>query len=173
MKRKLMSGSVLAFVAGLLFLFAHPDYRQGEPSLHGQKEIDFPLTIDGKPTRLSDFRGKVVVLNFWATWCPPCVDEAPSLNLLQQRIALRGGTVLGISVDDDDDAYRRFLQAYGIGYPNFRDPSKKIALSYGTSMYPDTYLIDRNGRIDRKLVGEQDWNSPEMTAYLDRLLKAQ
>ncbi len=173
MKRKLTSGLVLAFVAGLLLLFAHPDYRQGEPSMHGQKEIDFPLTIDGKPTRLSDFRGKVVVLNFWATWCPPCVDEAPSLNLLQQRIALRGGTVLGISVDDDDDAYRRFLQAYGISYPNFRDPSKKIALSYGTSMYPDTYLIDRNGRIDRKLVGEQDWTSPEMTSYIDSLLKAQ
>ncbi len=173
MKRKLTSGLVLAFVAGLLFLFAHPDYRQGEPSMHGQKEIDFPLTLDGKPARLSDLRGKVVVLNFWATWCPPCVDEAPSLNLLQQRIALRGGTVLGISVDEDDDAYRRFLQAYGINYPNFRDPSKKIALSYGTSMYPDTYLIDRNGRIDRKLVGEQDWTSPEMTAYIDSLLKAQ
>jgi cytochrome c biogenesis protein CcmG, thiol:disulfide interchange protein DsbE len=173
MKRKVKTGLVLVFVAGLLFLFARPDYRQGEPSMHGQKEIDFPLTIDGKPARLSDFRGKVVLLNFWATWCPPCVDEAPSLNLLQQRIALRGGTVLGVSVDDDEDAYRRFIQAYGIGYPNYRDTSKKIPLSYGTTMYPDTYIIDRQGRIDRKIIGAQDWNSPDLVAYLDNLLKQQ
>jgi cytochrome c biogenesis protein CcmG/thiol:disulfide interchange protein DsbE len=172
LKRKLNTGLALAFLAGLLFLFARPDYRQGEPSMHGQKEIDFALTLDGKPAHLSDFRGKVVLLNFWATWCPPCVDEAPSLNLLQQRIASRGGTVLGVSVDDDEDAYRRFLATYDLRFPNYRDASKKIALEYGTTMYPDTYVINRDGKIDRKIIGPQDWTSPEMTAYLDTLLNS-
>lgn len=172
MKRKVKTGLVLAFIAGLLFLFAHPDYRQGEPSLRGRKEIDFPLTLQGKPARLSDMRGKVVVLNFWATWCPPCVDEAPSLNLLQQRIAARGGVVLGVSVDDDQSAYESFLRSYAINFPTYRDATKKIAADYGTRMYPETYVIDRQGRIDRKIIGAQDWSDPELMAYLNTVLSA-
>ena len=92
-------------------LFARPDYRQGEPSLRGSTPKDFPLTLDGKPTQLSDLRGKVVLLNFWASWCQPCIEEAPSLNALQQRIAPLGGTVLGVNVgvDDEEAAYENFL----------------------------------------------------------------
>ena len=170
MKRKLKTGLVLAFIAGLLVLFAYPSYRQGEPSLRGRPAKEFQLTLDGKPARLSDLRGKVVVLNFWATWCQPCVDEAPSLNQLQKRIAPLGGTVLGISEDDDQSAYDKFLKDYRIDFPTYRDPSKhQIALDYGTSMYPETYIIDPRGRIDRKIIGPQDWTSPEMLAYLSSL----
>jgi len=158
LKRNINTVLVLAFIAGLLFLFAKPDYRQGEPSL--------------KPTRLSDLKGKVVLLNFWATWCPPCVDEAPSLNALQKRIAPLGGTVLGVSVDDDQEAYQEFIKHYELSFPTFRDTTKQIPLMYGTTMYPDTYVIDRNGKLDRKIVGPQDWSSPEMTQYLDKLLAA-
>jgi len=120
--------------------------------------------------RLADLRGQVVLVDFWASWCPPCVDEAPSLNALQQRIASRGGTVLGVSIDDDESAYQTFLKTYQVSFPTFRDPSKKIETDYGTSMIPETYVIDRNGKIDRKLVGAQDWTSPEMMAYLDSVL---
>ena len=120
--------------------------------------------------RLSALRGKVVVLNFWATWCQPCVDEAPSLNQLQKRIAPLGGTVLGISEDDDQSGYDKFLKDYRIDFPTYRDLSKhQIALDYGTSMYPETYIIDPRGRIDRKIIGPQDWTSPEMLAYLSSL----
>ena len=171
LKRNLKTGVVLIFIAGLLYMFARADYRQGEPSLRGQPEKDFALALDGKPSRLSDLKGKVVVLNFWATWCPPCVDEAPSLNALQRRIAPLGGTVLGINLDEDQDAYENFLKAYQLSFPNYRDPSKKIALDYGTTMYPETYIIDRQGRFDRKIIGPQDWTSPEMTTYLDSVLK--
>ena len=172
LKRNINTVLVLAFIAGLLFLFARPDYRQGEPSLRGTAEKDFPLVLGGKPARLSDWRGKVVLLNFWATWCPPCVDEAPSLNALQRRIAPLGGTVLGVSVDDDDQAYQEFVKRYELAFPTYRDTSKQIPLMYGTTMYPDTYVIDRSGKLDRKIVGPQDWSSPEMTQYLDNLLSA-
>jgi cytochrome c biogenesis protein CcmG/thiol:disulfide interchange protein DsbE len=170
LKRKLNTGLVLAFIAGLLFLFARPDYRQGEASLRGQPAKDFALTLDGKPAHLSDLRGKVVLLNFWATWCPPCVEETQSLNQLQRRIAPLGGTVLGVSVDDDPQAYEIFLKTYNITFPTFRDTTKQVPLSYGTSMYPDTYVITRSGRLDRKIVGAQDWNSSDMTAYINALL---
>jgi cytochrome c biogenesis protein CcmG, thiol:disulfide interchange protein DsbE len=172
LKRKLNTALVLIFIAGLLYMFARADYRQGEPSLRGSPEKDFALTLDGKPARLSDLRGNVVLLNFWATWCPPCVDEAPSLNALQRRIAPLGGTVLGVSVDEDQAAYENFLKTYQLGFPTYRDASKRIALDYGTTMYPETYVIDRKGRLDRKIVGPQDWTSPELTAYLDSVLNA-
>jgi cytochrome c biogenesis protein CcmG, thiol:disulfide interchange protein DsbE len=172
LKRNINTVLVLAFIAGLLFLFARPDYRQGEPSLRGTPEKDFPLVLNGKPSRLSELKGKVVLLNFWATWCPPCVDEAPSLNALQHRIAPLGGTVLGVSVDDDEQAYQEFIKHYELAFPTFRDTTKQIPLTYGTTMYPDTYIIDRNGKLDRKIVGPQDWSSPEMTSYLDKLLSA-
>ncbi len=170
LKRKLITGLVLVFIAGLLYLFATPDYRQGEPSLTGKTASDFALTLNGKPAHLSDFRGKVVFLNFWATWCPPCVEEAPSLNQLQARIAPLGGTVLGVSVDDNNDAYEAFIQHYGLTYPNFRDTTKKIPAIYGTTMYPDTYIIDRRGKLVRKIIGAQDWTSPQMTDSINAIL---
>ncbi|MHB8755580.1 MAG: TlpA family protein disulfide reductase [Candidatus Acidiferrales bacterium] len=170
MKRKILTGITLGAVAGLLILFASPSYNQGEPSLAGSTAKQFSFVENGKQMQLSDLRGKVVVLNFWATWCPPCVDETPSLIALQREIAPKGGTVLGISVDDDAQAYAQFVRANGVNYPTYRDPSAEIAASYGTSMYPDTYIIDRHGKIARKLVGAQDWTSPEMTAYFNSLL---
>jgi cytochrome c biogenesis protein CcmG, thiol:disulfide interchange protein DsbE len=171
LKRKLKTGLVLAFVVALLYLFARPDYRQGERSLRGRSAKDFPLTVDGKPAHLSDLRGKVVLLNFWASWCPPCVDEAPALDQLQQRIASQGGTILGVSIDEDQQAYEDFLRAHKVDFPTFRDPSRHISLGYGTVMIPETYIIDRKGRIDRKIVGPQDWTSPAMLSYIDSVLK--
>ena len=172
LKRNLKTGLVLAFVAGLLVLFARPDYRQGEAGLRGRAARDFAFTLDGKPARLSDLRGKVIVLNFWASWCPPCRDEAPSLNLLQQRIAPRGGIVIGVDpgIDETQSAYDDFLAAYHVSFPTYLDPSKQIALNYGTSVYPETYVINRDGHIDRKIVGPQDWTGPTMMAYLGSVL---
>jgi len=172
LKRKLNTALVLAFIAGLLVLFARPDYRQGEPSLRGRTAPDFPLTLNGKPAHLSDLRGKVVLLNFWASWCQPCVEEAPSLNMLQTRIAPLGGTILGVNVgiNDDEGAYEKFLSDYKILFPTYRDDTEKLAASWGTTAFPETYVIDRKGRLDRKIVGPQDWTSPDMMTYLDSLL---
>lgn len=160
----------MGFAFFVLAFFTFPHYRQGESSVAGNTAEDFSISLDNKPAHLSDLRGKVVVLNFWATWCPPCVEETPGLIQLNQRIAGRGGMVLGVSVDEDEAAYRAFIQKNGIDFLTYRDPSKKSALDYGTTMYPETYVIDRKGKIARKIIGPQDWNSPDMVAYFDTLL---
>jgi len=167
------AGSGAALVGLILFIL--PTYRQGEASVAGKTAKDFTLTYHGKPQHLTDLRGKVVVVNFWATWCPPCKDETPSLNRLQKYIESRNAVVLGVSADEDPDAYSRFLQTEGVVFPTYRDPSTKgsvsdIARSYGTSVYPETYIIDRQGKIARKFVGFQNWDSPDMLAYFDSLL---
>jgi thiol-disulfide isomerase/thioredoxin len=186
--RRVMAWCAIAIGLGILLVFALPSYRQGEASIAGKTayreahwyapdpKLDFALELNGTPEHLSSFRGKVVVLNFWASWCPPCVEEAPALNQLQEYIAPKGGTILGVSVDEDPAAYEKFLQEHAIDFPTWRDPTSKdsksqVALDYGTSMYPETYIIDRSGTIIRKIIGEQQWNSPEMRSYFDAILK--
>jgi cytochrome c biogenesis protein CcmG, thiol:disulfide interchange protein DsbE len=173
--RKIAAWGVLAGALGVILLFAMPSYRQGEASIAGKTAEDFPLEIAGKPAHLSDYKGKVVVLNFWATWCPPCVEETPALNRLQKYIEARDGVILGVAADEDPAAYERFLRDQGVIFPTYRDPATKenhspIALEYGTSMYPETYVIDRHGKIARKFIGLQQWDSPDMLAYFDSIL---
>jgi cytochrome c biogenesis protein CcmG, thiol:disulfide interchange protein DsbE len=173
--RKIAVWGVVLAALGVVLLFAMPSYRQGEASIAGKTAQDFPVDIAGRPGHLSDFRGKVVVLNFWATWCPPCVEETPGLNHLQKYIAARNGVVFGVAADEDPAAYERFLRDQGVIFPTYRDPATKdnhspIAQTYGTSMYPETYVIDRHGKIARKVIGFQQWDSPEMLGYFDAVL---
>ena len=168
--RRIAGWVAVALAAGILVLFAMPSYRQGEASIAGKPAQDFPLTLAGKSARLSDLKGKVVVLNFWATWCPPCVEETPSLNRLEKYIDSRGGMVLGVSIDEDGAAYEQFLRDHSVVFPTYRDATKKTASDYGTSIFPETYIIDRRGKIARKFVGEQQWDSAEMLAYFDAVL---
>jgi cytochrome c biogenesis protein CcmG/thiol:disulfide interchange protein DsbE len=168
--RKLVAWGTLGVAILALVAFVMPTYRQGEASIAGRPAEDFSVDLAGKPSHLSDLKGKVVVLNFWATWCPPCVEETPALNRLQQRIASRGGVVLGVSVDEDAAAYEKFLKDQGVTFPTYREPSKKVAQDYGTTMYPETYIIDRHGRLARKVIGPQQWDSAEMLAYFDAIL---
>jgi peroxiredoxin len=168
--RRIAGWTAVVFAAGILVLFAMPSYRQGEASIAGKPAVNFPLTLAGKSEHLSDLKGKVVVLNFWATWCPPCVAETPALNRLEKYIDSRGGMVLGVSVDEDGAAYEKFLKDQSVLFPTYRDATKKSASDYGTSIYPETYIIDRHGKIARKFVGEQQWDSAEMLAYFDAVL---
>ena len=173
--RRLLTWGVLAFGIGIIVVFAMPSYRQGEASIAGKTAKDFGLELAGKPSHLSNLRGKVVVLNFWASWCPPCVEEAPSLNRLHKYIKSRNGLVLGVAADEDHYAFSKFIIDQGVTFPTYRDPGTKehnspIALSYGSSMIPETYVIDRHGKIARKVIGPQIWDSPEMRAYFDALL---
>ena len=141
--------------------------RGDHPTQIGTPAAAFTL-VDGSQTlQLSSYRGKVVVLNFWATWCPPCIEEIPSLNQLQREMPQL--VVLGVSVDEDGDAYRQFLTEHQIDFTTIRDPARRINALYGTKKFPESYVIDRNGQIRRKFISAQDWTSPEIVNYLSHL----
>src|SRR3984885_16212237 len=134
--RKFANWAAIGVAAAVILVFALPSYRQGEASIAGSKARDFSLTLDGKTTHLSDFRGKVVVLNFWGSWCQPCVEEAPGLNRLQNYIASRNALVLGVAADEADAPFEQFLHTQCITYLTYRDRATKdnispIANSYG------------------------------------------
>jgi cytochrome c biogenesis protein CcmG/thiol:disulfide interchange protein DsbE len=172
---KIVAWGGLAAFLGIIVVFALPSYRHGEASIAGKRAEDFTMELGGKSTRLSDLRGKVVVLNFWGTWCPPCIEETPALNRLQKYIASRNGVVLGVAADEDPSVYEQFLREHGVTFQTYRDPATKdnlspIAQSYGTVKVPETYIIDRQGKIARKIIGFQEWDSPEMLAYFDSIL---
>jgi cytochrome c biogenesis protein CcmG/thiol:disulfide interchange protein DsbE len=118
---------------------------------------------------LSQFRGQVVVLNFWATWCPPCIEETPSLVRMQAHLKDKGVTVLAVSIDEDDAQYHKFLKEYGVNMVTVRDESRKAPSLYGTFGWPETFIIDRAGVVRRKFIGAVDWTSPEITEYLTKL----
>ncbi len=106
------------------------------------------------------------MLNFWATWCPPCVEEMPSLVNMQSKLKDRGIEVLAVSVDVDEHAYQKFLRDHNVNLLTVRDPDQKSNSLYGTSMFPETYIIDRNGVVRRKFIGPVDWSQPDIMQYL-------
>jgi cytochrome c biogenesis protein CcmG/thiol:disulfide interchange protein DsbE len=144
-------------------------YGNGRPARIGSIAPDFTVQDSDHKVTLSQFRGQVVVLNFWATWCPPCVEETPSLVQMQTRLKGKGVVVLAVSIDDDNAAYHRFLTQYHVNMVTVRDEAKKAATLYGTFGWPETYVIDRQGVVRRKFIGPVEWTSPEVTDYLGRL----
>jgi cytochrome c biogenesis protein CcmG/thiol:disulfide interchange protein DsbE len=143
-------------------------YRGSRPPQVGNPAPDFTVQNPDRTVALHDYRGKIVVLNFWATWCPPCVEEMPSLVQLQGRMKDRI-TVLAVSVDVDDAAYRKFVKDHNVDLLTVRDGDSRSNALYGTFKFPETYIIDRQGVIRRKLIGAIDWNSPEIAQYLSNL----
>jgi cytochrome c biogenesis protein CcmG, thiol:disulfide interchange protein DsbE len=144
-------------------------YSGSRPPHIGSSAPEFTVQDDDRKVTLSQFRGQVVVLNFWATWCPPCIEETPSLVVMQERLKAKGITVLAVSVDVDESAYRRFLKDHGVNLLTVRDPDQKTSGIYGTFKFPETYVIDRNGVMRRKFIGAVDWTEPEITDFLSRL----
>ena len=144
-------------------------YSGSRPPRIGSTAPDFTVQDDDRKVTLSQLRGQVVVLNFWATWCPPCIEETPSLVGMQQRMKDKGITVLAVSVDADENAYRRFLKDHGVNLLTVRDPDQKSSGLYGTFKFPETYVIDRSGTMRRKFIGAVDWTEPEITDFLSRL----
>jgi len=137
----------------------------------GDRAPDFSLTADnGQGISLSDYRGKWVLLNFWASWCPPCVQETPSLNQLQEEFRDKGLVVLGISEDESQEAYDRFIERFGITFPTVRDTTKGVKIRYGTQLIPDSYLINPEGYVVRVYVGAENWMRPEVLNYFRSLL---
>jgi cytochrome c biogenesis protein CcmG/thiol:disulfide interchange protein DsbE len=144
-------------------------YSGSRPPRIGSNAPDFTVQDAERTVKLSDFRGQVVVLNFWATWCPPCVEEMPSLVEMQRRMKAKGVTVVAVSMDVDQSAYRQFLKDHNVNLLTVRDPGQKSNNLYGTFKFPETYVIDRNGVMRRKFIGAVDWTEPEITDFLGKL----
>ncbi|MGH9454288.1 MAG: TlpA family protein disulfide reductase, partial [Terriglobia bacterium] len=115
---------------------------------------------------LRDGHHDILVLNFWATWCPPCVMEAPSLEKFAERVKPMGVRVLGISVDQDGAALSNFVAVRHITYPIARDPNQYLSGRFGTHIFPETYIFDRNGRLAEKVIGAIDWDDPRMIQFV-------
>ena len=163
------SSRSLIFVPLLLLATISGCYRGSRPARIGTSAPDFTVRDSDRTVSLNDLRGQVVVLNFWATWCAPCVEEIPSLVTMSQKMKPKGVVVLGVSVDADGDAYHRFLKDHGVSFLTVRDADQKSNDLYGTFKFPETYIIDRNGVVRRKFIGAVDWTSPEVVDFLSKL----
>jgi peroxiredoxin len=153
--------TLLGFLAGC--------YSGNHPGKIGSAAPDFTIEDSDHKVTLSQFRGQVVVLNFWATWCPPCIEETPSLVRMQAHLKDKGVVVLAVSIDDDNAAYHKFLKDYSVNMVTVRDEARKASSLYGTFGWPESYVIDRTGVIRRKFIGAVEWTSPEITDYLSKL----
>lgn len=160
---------ILLIPACIALLMLSACYSGSRPPRIGSPATEITVQDSDRTVRLNDFRGQVVVLNFWATWCPPCVEEMPSLVEMQRRLKAKGVTVIGVSVDVDQNAYNRFLKDHSVNLLTVRDPGQKSANLYGTFKFPETYIIDRNGVMRRKFIGAVDWTEPEITDFLSKL----
>ncbi len=137
----------------------------------GDSAPDFAITADnGRTVTRANFGGKLLVLNFWATWCPPCVQEIPSLDQFQKSFSSAGVVVLGISVDQSPQAYREFLAKAKVAFLTARDPESKISADYGTYKYPETYIINSKGQVVEKFIGPVNWTDPDIASRVKSLL---
>lgn len=134
----------------------------------GSAAPDFTVTDSDHTLSLHDYRGKIVVLNFWSAHCAPCIAEMPSLVQLQKLMGDKI-TVVGVAVDTENADYHAFLRKHGIDFLTVLDSAKNSYNLYGATGYPETTIIDRNGMIRRKFVIAMNWTSPEIVEYLNKL----
>ena len=162
--------TLVGFVLVFVLFFTKPRGQFHAVSL-GEVVPNFTLPADnGRNVSLEDFRGRIVVLNFWASWCGPCIDELPSLKKFADKYQNTNLLVLGVSLDEDPEAYKDFLVQNQILFPNLRNPSHSVSEMYGTFKLPETYIISRDGHLINKIIGPTDWTNPQMTSYIDSLL---
>lgn len=142
--------------------------RTGHPGSIGDRAPAFTIQDGAQTVSLSQYRGKIVVLNFWASWCPPCLEEFPSLMALQRQMP--NVVVLAVAFDTDEPSYREYLiDNHLTGITTIDDLSNQSSNAFGTTRPPESYIIDRKGIIRRKVVGPINWTDPEMINYLTNL----
>jgi cytochrome c biogenesis protein CcmG/thiol:disulfide interchange protein DsbE len=146
--------SVIPVIALLAYGF-RTDPRAIPSPLVGRPAADFALrAFDGTAVRLDAYRGKVVVINFWASWCvPACYDEAPALERSWRAYRDRDVIVIGVAIQDRDEASRKFIADFSLSFPNAPDPGGRVSVEYGVYGVPETFFIDRHGRIRLKHAG--------------------
>ena len=162
--RALLLVLTLAFIGLIGFTLRDTSAKEGEAA------PNFSITTDdGKKVTPEAFGGKVLVLNFWATWCSPCIQEIPSLDAFQKHFNGSGVVVVGVSVDKNPKKYHNFLDRIHVAFRTAQDPDWNISAEYGTYLIPETYVI-KDGKIMRKFPGAEDWTSADITQYVQSLL---
>jgi peroxiredoxin len=138
----------------------------------GEIAPDFTLpTLRGNSVKLSDYRGKVIFLNIWATWCPPCREEMPSMEALYRRLKGREFEMLAVSIDrDGGEVVGPFVAKYGLTFPVLLDSGNKTYKLYGLTGVPETFIIDRNGVVLYKIIGAQDWMKKDWLDAFNQIL---
>jgi peroxiredoxin len=141
----------------------------------GDLAPDFALpALNGRTISLSELRGKVVMVHFWATWCPPCVEELPTLVKLNRDLQGTDFEMLAVSVDEGGaEAVSAFLARNRLDLPVLLDPDRSAAKRYGTFKFPETYLVDRGGVVRHKVIGPADWADPEAVRFIRDLMAKQ
>lgn len=155
---------ILVFIGTLTLSLRDTSAKEG-----GRAPAFSVVTDNGQRITPTSFGGKVLVLNFWATWCSPCVQEIPSLSQFQREFAKSGVVVIGISIDKSAQKYKAFLNRIPVSFATARDPSGAISAEYGTFLYPETYII-KDGRVVRKFAEAVNWTSDDITQFMRGLL---
>ncbi len=148
--------------------------RKFEPVHAGKEAIEFTLPdLEGRPVSLSDFRGKVVFLNFWATWCKPCEDEMPSMQVLYESLKDQPFEIVAVSIDSEGpEVVRKFVEKYGLTFTILHDRKGRIKDAYKTTGVPETFIIDQNGIIAEKIWGPRNWTDPGNLNTIKELLES-
>jgi cytochrome c biogenesis protein CcmG/thiol:disulfide interchange protein DsbE len=134
------------------------------------KAVELP---GGRPATIENYRGKVVLLNIWATWCPPCKVEMPSMERLHKKLAGTDFQLVAVSVDEEDSSVvNKFVKEYGLTFPVLHDQDGSIRQIYQTTGVPESFVIDRDGVIVKKVIGAADWDAPVNENLIRRLLDA-
>jgi peroxiredoxin len=146
---------------------AFPVSRPAEPI--AAPDVELP-DLAGKPVRLRDFRGRVVLLNLWATWCAPCREEMPALQTLARELGPRGLTVVGVNFKESAREVEPFVKEHGLTFPMLLDAEGRVSERYQVFALPVTFLVDRRGMLVGTVLGIRDWVGSDARAYLDQLL---
>jgi cytochrome c biogenesis protein CcmG, thiol:disulfide interchange protein DsbE len=162
--RALLALLAVAFAGIIVFNLRDTSAKEG-----GSAPSFSVATDQGKTVTPLSFGGKVLVLNFWATWCQTCIQEIPSLDAFQKRFAKDGVVVVAVSIDKNEQKYKAFLNRFHVKFDTARDPAADVSARYGTFQIPETYII-KNGRIQRKFANAENWASDDMTQYVEGLL---
>jgi len=164
----LLAIAILAMAGALILLGegSPAPLRRGDPA----PDFELPRLGQSEAASLGDLRGRVVLVNFWATWCKPCEDEMPAMQRLYDSLSPRGFELLAISVDTGPDEVAAFVKRMGLTFPVLLDHDQKTSGAYQTMGYPESLLLDRDGTIVERYVGPKPWDGPGYVARVERLL---
>jgi len=159
-------------VAGMIMTLSactkSPAVKENAPS----PEISIMAVSDGSPLKLSELKGKVVLLNFWATWCPPCREEIPSMMKLVRAMDGKPFQMVAISLDEGGKpVIESFFKESGFTLPTYLDPDGKASKAYSITGVPESFVINKQGVVVKKIIGAIAWDSPEVFSFLEGLMK--